>query len=147
MNEDDGHVVGSIAPGPDTASPPLFKVIPSGMEKYDKDVCQHSAFKLSEKWSAVTCGHCGERLDPFAVLMQYAAWWQTFDNRRMEAESAEKRMHEANLRRLKRLRYVTDEEREEIAAALDDWPHPRLGELREMSRRIEKEYDRRRAQR
>lgn len=137
--DDLGEVVGRIRPGPTTSAPPLFEIVPRRMRRYERDRCQHSAFILDSEWNEVSCGQCGEILDPYSVLMRYAEWWKEFDNRRIGAEEGEKRMEKANLRRMRRLRHATDKHREEIDALLNGWP--RLGEIRNASKRIEREIN------
>src|SRR5690606_10949010 len=95
---DSGRIVGAIEPNPEGGEP-LFTIVRRGdTPPPNVRACPHPRYLLDEEWSTVTCGRCGERLDPFAVLLNYAVWWQRFDNHRAVVEQAERRLHIAELR-------------------------------------------------
>ena len=117
---------------------PLFKVERGGMYEFDPDNCQHGPFILNDKWKVITCDTCGEKLDPYAVVSQYAEWWDRFASRKAGAEVAEKNMYVANLRRMRRLRSVTEEERDEMDGVLTSVWNAKRDDCMEMSVRIER---------
>lgn len=142
----DPSIVGTIQPGPDEGAEPLFERLPG----YKERECEHAAFRLDDKWKTVHCGKCDQPLDPYAVLSQYAEWWEQWEQARNRARSAEKDLHKEALRRLRRLRDCSDEEAAEIDRALEWQPWNRMDvtETRAMVRRIEKSIrERKRAKR
>lgn len=134
-------VVAEIAPGPE-GGPPLFKILRHDYEVQEAGPnvrpCPHPSFVLDQKWATVTCAECRERVDSFAALMRYAEWMERFKSRQAMAEDAEKRMHVAHLRALRRRRALTDEQRAEIDTALArEWKLSSV-ELEALSRRMER---------
>lgn len=102
---------------------PIFTIIRGGHRYREsvKDVrpCDHPRFILDTKWATVTCAECKETLSAFACLLAYAEWWEQFKNRESFAEAAEKKLHVTELRRIAKLRALTDDERTEVAVVLD----------------------------
>lgn len=123
------EVVGSVEP--DVGR--VFTVL----TLYDERRCPHLAYELDPQWRKVYCARCGDELDPFAVLMQFAEIDKRRDQHRLAVEQAEKKMLVQSLRRLRRLRDSTEEEREEIGSVLERHWSAKLDELREIDRRIE----------
>jgi transcription elongation factor Elf1 len=41
-------------------------------KRYNPDKCRHMKVELDEELALVTCGDCGERLDPLWILRRYA---------------------------------------------------------------------------
>ncbi len=119
---------------------PEFEIIRrSGVASPDEDVrpCEHGKFILDEEWATVTCGKCKQRVDPFAALMYYARFYQErIAWRFRELESSEKSLHQAELKRLSRLRDATDEEKREISGLTDWHSKATLDDLREAVQRI-----------
>lgn len=99
--------------------------------------CQHEHFELDDQWKTVTCTDCGERLDPFAVLAAHARWWRQLERKKLSADAATRTMITENLRRLRRLRDVTDLEISQIDELLHRGDGVTLQELSAASRRIE----------
>lgn len=126
-----GEVVGSIEPTPTPVR--VFTVLSKYEGRANEEKCPHFAYQLDPEWRKVYCARCGDELDPFAVLMQFAE----IDKRRVAVEQAEKKMLVQSLRRLRRLRDSTEEEREEIGSVLERHWSAKLDELREIDRRIE----------
>lgn len=100
--------------------------------------CPHPRFILDDEWNTVTCGKCGERLDPYAALRSYADWWSEFEFRRTMAESASKDLYADLLRQLARRRGATEAEREEIRELVGMRQFRPLEELKDAHRRIER---------
>lgn len=132
-----GEIVGRITPSGEDGEPPLFEKIPRHFRR-DPEECQHSGFKLDEKWGTVECGKCGARLDPFSVLLQYADWWDYFIREKRSKEAAEQNLHKEQARRLKRLRDCPDDAKAEIGRALNDWHRLDVKTTRALVRKVEK---------
>lgn len=66
-------IVGEIAPQPEQGPRPLF-VIHRNDRPWEPALpgCAHGSFRLNTEWLTVTCGECGEKIEPFAALMVYA---------------------------------------------------------------------------
>lgn len=141
MNDADSSIVGRIIPakGDDDAT---FEVVRSS--RYDDTKCQHRKFILDTRWNTVECGHCGERVDPFAALLTYAEWEREWRNTERAQREAAKKLLVENLRRLRRLRDVRPGEVEQINAALDKSWKLSIEELREIERPIEYAIEERR---
>lgn len=142
-----GHIPLAVPVSP-AAPRPLFTRVPgnAGGRPHpalrdappDTRPCDHGRFVLDDEWLTVTCGECGERLDPYAVLRRHAVWWEEFAHREARAEEAEKRFHVEELRRLRRLRGTSPEDVAAIDAALGQaWRHS-AHDLAALSRRIER---------
>lgn len=129
-------VVAHIRPPLEEGSERVFQIKRRTGYYGDGDTCRHLRYFLNEEWSTVKCVECGERLDPFAVLMHHATWEVRMDNRRVEVERAEEWMLRESLRRLRRLVDTTDDERAEVVRVLDDY-RTKLDDLRETAHRIE----------
>jgi len=121
MTSADG-VVGSIQPSPDGGAP-LFKILRRECDPSEPNVrpCEHARYTLDEKFATVTCGKCGEHVDPFSVLLRFAEWQEKWKRDMRAAQGAEQRLHIEELRRLRGLRATTQAEAAEINAALDKW--------------------------
>lgn len=106
----DGQVIGTIEPAAEPGEPPLFRIIREyERQPSEPSECDHPAFTLDEKWATVTCSKCNERLDPFAVLRNYANWWERIENRRQMYVETHKKLIVDELRRLRRSVSATDE--------------------------------------
>lgn len=142
---DDGRLVGRIFEAASEQEPPTFEVIRGSPYTDEKDEgCAHNQFALNERWRKVTCGKCGDVLDAFAVLMRYAEWSQRVKRKKDDAEWAEMKLLRQEMRRLKRLVDVTDDEVGELEACIDrshtfgkDGPVA-LDEARKLTRRVER---------
>lgn len=132
----ESQVMGHIRPPFEKGGDRVFKINRRSGYYQKADECQHRVYVLDEDWSTVTCDACGEKLDPFAVLMHHAVWEERMDGRRHEIERAEEWMLKESLRRLRRLVDTTDEERAEVIALLDDW-RTKAEDMREPANRIE----------
>lgn len=160
MSTDDDQIAGRIAPvtrtPPEPASPvagfivpaqrpdvdpPLFKVVRTGMGRWDADVpeptCAHRYYTLDEEWNRVLCRECGTALDAFAVLRKFAEWEQTWRSRQAHAEAAERRFYLLECRRLVALRTLPDAARAEGERLLRDEYRRTLGELRDLAGTLE----------
>jgi hypothetical protein len=152
---DGGAIVGMIRPDPKGGNAPLFRVIRKrdnpeyqhhevpDAEAPDVRPCAHPRFILDERWMTVTCGECKAKIEPFAAIMVYADWWERHKQQAMMAQMAERRLYIAELRRLSRLRGLTDDERKEVRAAIDNY-RLTTEEVRDLARRTEKTYNQRR---
>ena len=130
-----GGIVGTIRPSPDGDSP-VFEIVRKDRTDEDVRPCEHSAFKLDERWGTVACGKCKERVDPFAALLRFAEWWEALEHRRRAVQDAEKRLLRVELQRLKRMRDTTPDEVAEIEAAMARYWSTPVADLREIERRI-----------
>ena len=140
-----GFVVGVIHRAKDDTEKPEFEIIrrdTSGWASPPPEsvrACQHGKFILDEQWATVTCGRCGEKVDPFSALMHYAQNYQAIERRHEQMVAAETGMHKEELKRLARLRDATDEDRREVER-LTGWSFKGgVNELREAARRIRRE--------
>lgn len=104
------EIVGSIKSLPER---PVFEIVgrdQTWTSRPEVRPCDHPGFILDAKWASVTCNACGERLDPFAVLMMSAEWSKRLEDQRQELEYAEKRVHLATLQKLSLDPDITGEE-------------------------------------
>lgn len=124
FTKEEGELVGAIRPGPN-GEPPLFRIIRHDDEVRDAGPnvrpCDHRQFIVDAKFSTVTCGKCHTQVPPCAALIILIEHWDRVICDRQTAADAEKRAHVAELRRLGRLRCMTDEERAEIATAVNSY--------------------------
>lgn len=110
--------------------------------------CEHRHVVLDERFSTVTCEKCGERLQAFDILLRSAEWWEELLRTRDNAARAEERLAVAEMRRLAALRYVSDDERAELEAAIarshgwsrDDNPKTRRAEFGKLISRVRSAY-------
>lgn len=137
-------IIAEIRPSEERPDGPPLKIIRrSHSAKYEMPVdkavraCQHGKFTLDEKWKTVTCGLCGDKVDPFSVLAYVACWREDFERQRELVTEAEKSLHIEELRRLRKLRGITVTEAKEIDAALSDRWALEAKQLGEVSHRIE----------
>lgn len=145
------RIVGQIEPGKD-GDRATFKIIRNLGPDRERSGCEHGRFVLDERWATVTCGQCNERVDPFAALMRFAEWWQELQRHRRSMEEAEKRLLGESLRRLRRLRDITDTEKQEVDAMLDHWWQATTDAARSLERRVsaaisERKWEKRRRRR
>lgn len=106
--------------------------------------CEHPHFVLDEKFSTVTCEKCGERLQPFDILLQHAEYWERMLRDRDAAYEAHERLLVEQMRRLIALKSVSAEERSALEAAVrraagwsnDDSPRTRQREFQDLVSRI-----------
>jgi len=139
-----GFVAGMIFPTP-AGSKPLFKIIRDHERPPEKiRPCDHPNFVLDQKWATITCGECGQKLDPFSVMMCYAEWWNEMQRHSSHMKEAEKQLHIAELRRLRKLRDTTPDEVAEIEKAMADRWSLTLEEAKEIRDRLEKTSNQRR---
>lgn len=73
---------------------------------------------LDEEWETVTCSGCGERLSAFAVLLVYARNFEHHRTMYTLTKRATNQMALASMRRVRRLRGVSDDEGSALDAAI-----------------------------
>ena len=121
MNE--GRIVGIIRPADEEGAPPVFEVL--RRDRYEREAdkseeCDHKGgtYFLDEKWNTVRCSLCNQKLDPFCVLVRYAEWGSRLESKRRECEDAIRGRWIEELRRVRGLKGITEDERAAVTKAL-----------------------------
>lgn len=80
--------------------------------------CEHHAVTLDEEMMTATCQKCGERVEPFAVLLRYAREFERHRNNWRTTQNAHRQLLVAELREMRERRALTSEERAEVEEAM-----------------------------
>lgn len=114
---DDRPIIGEIAPEPEAPPRPLFTILRNDKPWEPLPGCKHGAFQLNTQWLTVTCGECGEKVEPFAVIMAYAEWWEKMEARSRRLEWQHVDVLREQLRAIKDRVALNDADRAEIRRA------------------------------
>lgn len=144
-----GRVVGVIEPNPNPGSAgPIFRRIGKHERNVDPAIrpCAHTPILLDDKWAAVYCGECKEKLDPYSVLSRYAEWYEYLTRKQHQVEEAERSLLRENLRRHRKIRGTHPTDRGLIDGMLSRPQTTPLEHLRELSGHLDKQEEKRRAE-
>jgi hypothetical protein len=120
VTPDDG-LVGEILPPTDASDKPMFRRL-LYWERADRQrargTCKHPTFVIDDEARTLECGECGERVDPFDVVLQWERVESHFRQRREWEAERKLRELRADLRALRDRKLVTPEEKNRIEQTL-----------------------------
>jgi SAM-dependent MidA family methyltransferase len=142
MSDSELPIVGEIAPS--QGAKPFWRVIRHEWDLREAPAntrpCPHPHFTLDPKYATVTCSECNERIDAFAVLMVFVERWGWIEHHRQMAEHAERRLHRAELQRLRKLRACTEAQAKEIDEMLHTESRQSPRAMEKLASRIRHEH-------
>lgn len=114
---DESKVIGSIDLAPEPGERPLFTILRNDKPWEPLPGCAHGSFELNTEWLTITCGKCREKIEPFAVLMAYATWYEKIEARSRSLERQHIGFLREQLGALRERVALSDADREEIRRA------------------------------